>query len=72
MNFYGRNHPKSQESLCRDALMAGKSSLQNKKQISRCSSGQNSQNNQRSQIRKASAIREAREASAARKARLSQ
>ena len=38
-----------EELLFQDALMVGKASLQNKKQISRCSSGQNGQSSQNNQ-----------------------
>ena len=52
MLFHRKMHPCMEELLFQDALMVGKASLQDKKQISRCSSGQNvqrSQNNQRHQ-----------------------
>ena len=49
MNFHGRNHPCMKELLFQDALVAGKASLQDKKQISRCSSGQNGQSGQNNQ-----------------------
>ena len=46
MLFHRKMHPCMEKLLFQDALMVGKASLQNKKQISRCSSGQNGQSNQ--------------------------
>ena len=49
MLFHRKMHPCLEELLFQDALMVGKASLQDKKQISRCSSGQNGQSNQNNQ-----------------------
>ena len=49
MLFHRKMHPCMEELLFQDALMVGKASLQDKKQISRCSSGQNGQSNQNNQ-----------------------